>query len=288
MLNRFHSVVIEVEDFGAAIEHYAVLLGCPPTGLGAFAASGPRCAFFKLANMNLEICAAPSGVDSGAASSEGLRAIRLAIEPDATEDVDAVRMAVSWLAKRGVGTLGTVHEIIEAADGAKLRQWHRVSIEAASSRGLGIEIVAEAQTRDASAVGSGDASSAVIRDLDHVVVFSGDAEATRAFYQDGLDLRLALDKSFEDRQVRLLFFRLGGVTIEIGSRLGAEVKPGSEDRFGGLAWEVVDADAIRERLLGEGFDVGEVRTGNKPGTRVCTVRSPVHGVPTLLIQPVSR
>jgi hypothetical protein len=49
---------------------------------------------------------------------------------------------------------------------------------------------------------------------------------------------------------------------------------------------VGDIDAIRSRLLGDRFDVSEIRDGNKPGTRVCTVRDPVHGVPTLLIEPV--
>ena len=125
-----------------------------------------------------------------------------------------------------------------------------------------------------------------IRALDHVVVFSADVEATRDFYRD-LGIRLALDRTFEKRGVRLLFFRIGGVTIEIGGRLGVERQPDGTDRFGGLAWQVPDIDAIRSRLLADRFDVSEIRDGNKAGTRVCTVREPVHDVPTLLIEPVS-
>jgi catechol 2,3-dioxygenase-like lactoylglutathione lyase family enzyme len=127
----------------------------------------------------------------------------------------------------------------------------------------------------------------MIQALDHVVVFSADVEATRDFYADRLGIRLALDRTFEKRGVRLLFFRIGGVTIEIGGRLGLEPQPDSLDRFGGLAWQVPDIEAIQSRLRADRFDVSEIRDGNKPGTRVCTVRDPVHDVPTLLIEPLS-
>jgi len=40
-------------------------------------------------------------------------------------------------------------------------------------------------------------------------------------------------------------------------------------------------------VVSSGFEVSEVRVGNKPGTLVCTVRSGTHGVPTLLIGPDS-
>ena len=62
-------------------------------------------------------------------------------------------------------------------------------------------------------------------------------------------------------------------------------RAGDPDRFGGLAWRVPDLKAARERLVKDGFDVSEHRAGFKPGTQVCTVRSDVHGVPTLLIGP---
>ena len=50
-------------------------------------------------------------------------------------------------------------------------------------------------------------------------------------------------------------------------------------------WQVADADAARQRIAEAGFDVSEVRGGNKPGTRVCTVRGEPCGVKTLLIEP---
>jgi catechol 2,3-dioxygenase-like lactoylglutathione lyase family enzyme len=164
-------------------------------------------------------------------------------------------------------------------------------VNAAASRSIGIELISEEvgswPSEASDAVGHRSLDESVIRGLDHVVVMSTDIEATRDFYADGLGLRLALDRSFEKRGVRLIFFRIAGVTIEIGGRLGVERNPEGRDRFAGLAWQVGDIDAIRSRLLADRFDVSEIRDGNKPGTRVCTVRDPVHEVPTLLIEPVS-
>ncbi len=129
--------------------------------------------------------------------------------------------------------------------------------------------------------------------LDHVVVSTGDLEAARRLYGEQLGLRLALDRSFEKRGIQILFFRTGGLTVEVvGALAGAPRSEGGpsafaeeRDRFGGLAWEVPDVSAIRARLLDEGFDVSEERVGHKPGTSVCTVRDRTHGVPTLLKGP---
>jgi len=126
--------------------------------------------------------------------------------------------------------------------------------------------------------------------LDHVVVSTGDIESAHRLYGEELGLRLALDRSFEERGIRILFFRTGGVTVEVvGALAGGERREAApaddRDRFGGLAWEVPDVSAIRTRLLDEGFDVSEQRVGHKPGTAVCSVRDRTHSVPTLLKGP---
>ena len=129
--------------------------------------------------------------------------------------------------------------------------------------------------------------------LDHVVISTGDLDAARRLYGERLGLRLALDREFEKRGIQILFFRTGGLTVEVvGPLAGAQKSEGGaaafgadHDRFGGLAWEVADVPATRARLIEEGFDVSEERGGHKPGTRVCTVKSRAHGVPTLLKGP---
>ncbi|MEW6269338.1 MAG: VOC family protein [Thermodesulfobacteriota bacterium] len=118
--------------------------------------------------------------------------------------------------------------------------------------------------------------------VDHVVVNTPGAERALRLWRDTLRLRLALDREFPARGLRMLFFRTAGVTLEVVSPLGARGE--GDDALHGIAYRVAGIAAWRERLLADGFDVSEVRAGNKPGTRVATVRSRTEGVPTLLIE----
>jgi catechol 2,3-dioxygenase-like lactoylglutathione lyase family enzyme len=104
--------------------------------------------------------------------------------------------------------------------------------------------------------------------VDHVVVRTGDPESVKHLYGHQLAIRLALDRTFQDWGTRLLFFRIGGLTIEVAASLAEEVDAGAADELWGIAYRVPDADGARERLAGDGFDVSEVRRGRKPGTRV--------------------
>ncbi len=276
MLSAFHSVVVEVRDFTAALEHYTALLGREAAWIGANETRGCRSALFPLANMTLEI----RDPAAGDQTQEGLAGMRLSMQDDGA--------AAETLEARGISTLERCHEAAEGLDGVSRREWTRLRIAPTSSRGIPIELTSEEQGWPLPAASRVDDAQSAVHGLDHVVVFSADVESTRAFYAEGLGIRLALDRSFENRGVRLLFFRLAGVTIELGGRLGAEVEPERPDRFGGLAWQVDDVRAIQTRLAGRGFDVSALREGHKAGTRVCSVRNWVHGVPTLLIEPVSR
>ena len=49
---------------------------------------------------------------------------------------------------------------------------------------------------------------------------------------DRLALRLALDRTFEERRVRLLFFRIAGVTVELAASLdgGRAARKGQQQR----------------------------------------------------------
>ncbi len=290
MISALHSVLIDVRDFEAAVRDYSRLLGADPHRFESNVERGTHSAMFRLANTTLEVrgrrdaVGSPSEVESEPHASgfgqAGLRFLCDDEDPGSVFGARGVELAPGRQEEASVeGTLGS-------------RRWCSHRIDPASSRGLPVELVSQELAPDFAPPTAGSllASSdpeARVRALDHVVVLSPDVEVTRAFYAEGLGLRLALDRSFEKRGVRLLFFRVGGTTIEIGSRIAEEARPGRPDRFGGLAWQVIDIEAIRARLVSDAFDVSEIRAGNKPGTRVCTVRDPVHGVPTLLIEPVA-
>lgn len=100
--------------------------------------------------------------------------------------------------------------------------------------------------------------------------------------RDGLGLRLALDRTFEAWGVRLLFSRVGGLTVEVAASL-TPADPTAADRLWGISRRVSDIEAAHARLVAEGFAVSEIRGGRRPNTRVATVRAETHGVATLVI-----
>ena len=130
----------------------------------------------------------------------------------------------------------------------------------------------------------GDAGVAI----DHVVIFTPSPARAIALWQDRFGLRLAFDKEFPARKVRLLFFRSGGLTLEYASALPAPPDAEAPDRFYGVSYRVRELEDRRARLLAAGVDVSEIRPGNKSGTRVASVRSGTADVPTLLLEDEAR
>ena len=119
--------------------------------------------------------------------------------------------------------------------------------------------------------------------LDHVVIRTADPDAAIAFYSQGLGIRLALDRTFGEGR-RMLFFRIGGVTVEIVQ----EPSLGEIDVFYGVAYRVRDIAAANARMRAAGLQVTEIRNGNKPGTQVYTVREGPGRVPTLILRDPAR
>ena len=170
------------------------------------------------------------------------------------------------------------------ATGTRQRRWKICPVPSSATRGIGLFVVQHLSAPDALPFAEATVEAeSTAGGVDHFVVMTGDPGAALSLYGDKLGLRLALDRSFPDRGVRLLFFRLGGITLECAAPLTAEGD--RPDRFWGISYRVADIDRARSRLAAAGFDVSEVRKGQKPGTRVCTVRRETHGVATLLDRP---
>ncbi len=285
MIHSLDHVIIGVRELEAATETYTKLLGRAPSWRGEHPGQGTANALFRLANMYLELL----GVTGDGELARGLRE---RIERDGeglvgfafgTDDADD---CAAQLRARGIEAQGPIAGSgVDSRTGAK-REWRNVMLPPAAMRGVfafAIEHLSPADALPPARVTGAQAGA--VEALDHVVVRSADAEATKRIYGESLGLRLALDRTFPERKVRLLFFRVGGVTVEIGSALEAPAEPNTPDHLWGLAWRVPDADAARARLVEAGFSVTPVRSGNKPGTRVCQVERDTCGVPTLLIAP---
>jgi catechol 2,3-dioxygenase-like lactoylglutathione lyase family enzyme len=285
VIDRLDHVIVGVRDLDAAHGRYAALLGREASWRGEHPGAGSVNALFPLANTSLELLA-PAGAGPVGdwlraeldADGEGVRGLAFG-----TCDLEAVlaRLRASGLEvgepRPGMG---------RDPETGRERHWRHAFLAPGSARGrlvFAIERVASDEPLRPRAP-AGDPAAAV-EALDHVVVESPALDASRTLYGAGLGLRLALDRTFEARGLRMLFFRVGGVTVEVVGRAGAPDDRTAPDRFGGLAWRVPDADAARARLLRSGFDASPVREGHKPGTRVFTLRDGTCGVPTLCIEP---
>lgn len=118
--------------------------------------------------------------------------------------------------------------------------------------------------------------------LDHIVIRTPNPERAIALYGGRLGLDMRLDRSNPAWNARLMFFRCGDTVVEIAHMLSDGVSDGP-DAFGGLSWRVPDIEAEHARLAAEGYEMSPVRTGRRPGSKVCTVRNRNAGVPTILL-----
>ena len=285
MLDSLDHVLIGVRDLDAATEAYSKLLGLETSWRGTHREGGTANSLYRLDNTYVELLA-PSG-----SGPEG-------------------ELLTAWLGERDAGLLGLAFGTPDAAEcrnrlesgglepeavlpgkgidapSGTERSWRRVPLPLARTRGVLLFAIEHCSPHELlpRAVPA-ESMDAVVTALDHTVVRTADAEGASRLYGEALGLRLALDRSFPDWGMRLLFFRVGGVTVEVAAAL--EPDPGADpatDLLWGLSYRVPDADAAHARLLAAGLEATDVRTGRKPGTRVLTVNTGTLGIPTLFLE----
>jgi catechol 2,3-dioxygenase-like lactoylglutathione lyase family enzyme len=277
-LTSFDHVTIAVRRVDQAVQVYARLLGVPPTWRGRHPELGTEVVLFGLSNALIELV----GPIDDAVQAEGLRTLLDArgegVQAIAFGTADA---AASSALFRERGLRATAPEVGEArSTEGQGRVYRTVELSARTTRGLQVLVVErpDSAALRASVAASPDAVDA----LDHIVVRTSDPDAAIALYGNGLGIRLALDRMLGN--TRMLFFRIGGVTLEVVQ----DRSLGDSDTFYGVAYRVGDIDAAHARLRSSGLDVSEVRDGNKRGTRVFTVRDGTCGVPTLILRDPAR
>lgn len=277
-------LTLAVRDLGASEVTYTRLLGREPSWRRTDRAGGTDHVVYQLDNMALELV---SRIDPGVwgqliqtfldARGEGIVALSLA--------TDNVEKTASLLSERGLATVCLPVNEGVCSDGQH-RSWRNTLMPREASRNMTIiatqDMTKSASPRTIAPLRAGISADAAISALDHVVVMTSDAEACKTLFGAQFGIRLALDHSKPEWGVRQLFFRLGGVTIEVVESLDKTKAP-KVDFLWGVAWKTTDIRALRARLVAEGADASEVRTGRKKGTEIATVRPPTGGVPTLLI-----
>jgi catechol 2,3-dioxygenase-like lactoylglutathione lyase family enzyme len=280
MLTRFDHLTIAARELEPALDRYQQLFGLRASWRGTHSELGTHNALFALGNAWIELVAPQPGAAEAEGlqlwlneHGEGLQAIAFG-----TDDAAACSAA---LRERGIRATPPQPGIAVGGDGST-RHYRTVELSPRQTRGVSIVIV----ERDAAQRSALSASAAVGADscdaLDHLVVRTADPDAALALYGQGLGIRLALDRVLGT--TRMLFFRIGGVTVEIVQDANAQ----AGDKLQGAAYRARDLDALHARLQAASFDTSEVRDGRKPGTRVMTVRDAPCGVPTLLLRDPSR
>jgi catechol 2,3-dioxygenase-like lactoylglutathione lyase family enzyme len=282
MLVTLDHVVIAVRDLNAATVVQTRLLGRRPSWRGVHPAYGTANTLFRLENLYVELLAPRGGGSFGGLlaewlerQGEGLFALAFGT-PDAAATANELRLRGLSAPEPAEGS-GT-----ESTTGIE-RRWRNVFLPQAETRGVTLFAIEHRSAPDLlpHAAPVEEAASA-ISGCDHVVVRTSDAERSADLYGRQLGLRLALDQSFPEWGMRLVFFRIGGVTVELAAPLAGADREAA-DRLWGISYRTADVEAARRRIVREGFDVSEVRSGRKPGTRVCTVGGEPSGVATLLI-----
>jgi catechol 2,3-dioxygenase-like lactoylglutathione lyase family enzyme len=261
MITRIDHLAISAPHYEAARDQYTCVLGQPPVAESGLA--GGRAALFALCNTRVLLLEAATQHDE----VPHIAALGLGT-PDA-------HSCSATLQAQGVAARA-LHDLPSAL--AATEAWE---LPADKTRGLRLRIVARPETVLPAAVSF---SSQQVEALDHVVIRSAAPEQAIALYGGVLGMRLALDRELAG--TRMLFFRTGGVTVEVIEQRHAEGQ--ADDSFYGVAYRVRDLHAAHLRLTAAGIPLTDIRSGRKAGTHVFSTRAHAGIVPTLFIRDASR
>ena len=277
MISTLDHLIIAVKDLDQAEKNYKKILGTNPVWRGRHKSLGTANSIFNFKNTYLELLTS-DGEGLGAEliknliqeNGEGLAGIVFG--------VDDMLQTVQQLKQEG-------YQISDPAEGEgsdnetnKVRKWHNLFLPPELTRGLFSFII---QHHDGELPSHKEYAKDSINKLDHVVINTNNADSFIETYRDVFKIRLALDKTIEHWNSRMLFFRLNKTTIEVVERSNNK-KP--KDTLWGLAWEVESIEDTHKRLVSEGVEVSDIKAGLKENTLVATVKSHTHNVPTLIIQ----
>jgi catechol 2,3-dioxygenase-like lactoylglutathione lyase family enzyme len=280
VISAVDHIVILAPEIGAAAAVYSALLGRQPDWRAD--SEGTATALYQLGNTALELIA-PSG---DGATADHLRS-RITEEGPGLKSLAfrSTDLAGDHRALTRLALSPTAIEDGESEDTGRAarRSWRRFRTAPHASAGVRWFFVEPVD----GALEPAEVPLGSVHALDHLVINTPNPDRAMALYGAKLGLRLALDRTAPEWGVRLIFFRTGGLTVEIAHRFGEAQDAAGPDSFWGLTWRVGDIEAAHQRLAGQGFNLSEVRKGRRPGTQVFTVRDGTMNVPTLFISGVA-
>lgn len=291
MLNSIDHLIIAVHDLQQATEEYSMLLGRNASWQGRHPDMGSSNTIFRLANTYLELVSV-SGEGSFAeliaqhleSKGQGLMGVAFGCS-----NIDISKRA---LLAQNIAVGDIQHASATSDDLEIQRHWRMALIDPASMKGL-FSFLIEPQDTLAlsySTLREDCSGRDAIDAVDHLVVDTNDADDFIQRYSKQLGLKLLLDQTIEKWGVRQLFFRLGGVTLEVICKQNKEGDAGNGDSnqvdtLWGLAFKVPDITKVHTRLSQHNIKVSDVRIGRGKGTAVATPKTHTLGIPTILIGP---
>lgn len=172
--------------------------------------------------------------------------------------------ALGFRVDDGLTRVGTVTIRFVSDDRPGLLEWTLRGVEADDIDGLPTRPSGDGPLGEAPV----HANGALL--LDHVVVNTPDLErTTRALEAAGIERRRVRDIGEGEDAVRMGFFRLGEVILEVVESRESRSEPDAPARFWGL---VVIVDNLDEFAQGAGEALGDVRDAVQPGRRIATVK----------------
>lgn len=279
MITALDHFVLICPDLETAVTDYTTLLGMDAVWRAED--DGVGTAVFAVSNTAVELMAPIS--DSAAATKLREMTKDGAVMTSLVYRSDDIASDQHLMTRRGLAPSEVIETVSTDIETGADRAWRRFRIPDDKMAGIKTFILQPDAPLAAAPVMPGSATS-----LDHLVINTPNPERAVATYGARLGLRFALDRTAEQWKTRFLFFRLGGLTLEVIHRLGETHDASANDTIWGLTWETDDLAATRSRLDAAGLDVSEIRTGRKPGSQVFTVRNGTQGVPTLFIAHAAR
>ncbi|MDA9010967.1 VOC family protein [Gammaproteobacteria bacterium] len=279
MITTLDHLIVAVDDLDKAEKDYSKIFGAQPVWKGEHKELGTTNSLFNFQNTYFELLSA-SGEGLGAIlvqqaleeTGEGL--IGMVLGTDNIEETTQTLKNKSFLindAGEGVGTNFINDEV---------RKWKNLFLPPELTRGIFSFII---QHTHGALPKQDKKNPSTINKLDHLVINTNDADGFIEIYKDIFGIRLALDKHIEHWDKRMLFFRLNQTTLEVVEK---KDDLASHDSLWGLAWDVIDIEKVHKRLSTQGIDISSIKDGIKENTRVATIKSHTHGVPTLLIEHI--
>lgn len=270
-------IIIAVSELEQASRDYALMLGRKPSWRGTHPDYGSANTLFRLDNCYLELLAADgegwaADMINGVLDKQGQSLCALVFGTDDSAAFLENARAHGLDAADPVAGYG-----VDDETGAK-RSWQNMHWDTSAARGI-FSFCIEHDEIDALPTAEINGEGPVTA-VDHVVVQTKSKQAAKNFYGAQLGIRLALEQEVPAWGGTQLFFRTNSMSIEVI----ASEKAKDEDGLWGLALKTDNIVATQKRMSAAGIAVSEVREGRKPGTKVCTAKSHVCDVPTLLIE----